>query len=211
MESSGIRSSMKKAVIFDLNGVFIKSPLLSQRFEYDFGVQEDRFLDALKKVMAEVRQPNAPSVFSLWEPYFKEWGIRFTEEEFLNYWFGVEGEDEEMFQIARDLKEKGVKIYILSNNFTERAKYYKQNFQSLGTNLRDVFDKVYYSWETGYLKPNPRAYTHILEDQGLQPEECIYFDDSNGNVGVANGLGIKSFLFRGPEETRGTLEMEGML
>jgi beta-phosphoglucomutase-like phosphatase (HAD superfamily) len=44
---------MIKAIIFDLNGVFIHSPKLSERFEKDFGVPTAQFLPKLGKIMDE--------------------------------------------------------------------------------------------------------------------------------------------------------------
>jgi len=38
-----------KAIIFDLNGVFIESPYLSDRFAVRFGVPKQDFLIVLKK------------------------------------------------------------------------------------------------------------------------------------------------------------------
>ena len=44
-------SSMMKGIIFDLNGVFIQSHKLSDRFKEEFGVQTEVFLSALNDVM----------------------------------------------------------------------------------------------------------------------------------------------------------------
>lgn len=48
-----------KAAIFDLNGIFLQSPKLSDRFEKDFGVATSVFLPKLSEIMDRVRQPNA--------------------------------------------------------------------------------------------------------------------------------------------------------
>jgi len=182
---------MKKAIIFDLNGVFIISPRLSDRFNIDFGVTVDDFMTVLQEIMNKVRLSNAVSIYSLWKPYLDRWQINFTEEEFLDYWFKVEKENLELTDLAAKLKQKGYKLIILSNNFNERAKYYSENFKFLSS----LFEAVYYSWQTGYIKPDIRAFELILKNHGLKPEDCLYFDDSEKNVDLATSIGIESYIF----------------
>lgn len=189
---------MTKAIIFDLNGVFIKSPRLSDRFEKDFGISKDTFMPALKDAMAQVRLPGARDYFEYWKPYFKKWNLSLTREEFLNYWFGAETLDRNMVELAKELKAKNIKLFILSNNLRERSAYYTEHFKILD----EIFDKMYFSWQTGFVKPDVRAYKNILEENNLNPEECFYFDDSEKNIEVANSLGIKSFLFEGVNKIR---------
>ena len=182
---------MKKAIIFDLNGVFIVSPKLSERFEQDFNVPLNDFLPALKEIMDKVRQPNADSLYSLWKPYFDKWNVNLTEEEFLNYCFSVEKENTELTDLARRLKDKGVLIIILSNNFRERAGYYDENFPF----LKEIFNGVYYSWQTGFVKPDVKAFENILEKHSLKPEDVLYFDDSDKNIELAKSIGIEAYTF----------------
>jgi HAD superfamily hydrolase (TIGR01509 family) len=189
---------MKKAVIFDLNGVLIVSPMLSDRFRDEHGVPPEKFLPALKIAMASVRMPGAGSLYGYWKPHLDEWGVQMNEQEFLDFWFLAEKENTPMVALARELKAKGVRLFILSNNLSERAEYYKKNFPFLD----ELFEKVYYSWQTGFIKPDPRCYELLLNENNLKAEECIYFDDSKENVAVAEGLGIESHLYTGADDIR---------
>lgn len=192
--------SMKnlKAVIFDLNGVFIQSLKLSDRFRRDFQIDETVFLPALQEVMSHVRKPNANSVYSYWLPYFTKWGVTLNEVQFLEYWFSAEKENFEMVKMAEDLKQRGLKLFILSNNFRERADYYRQHFLFLNS----IFQKIYYSWQTGFIKPDKQAFELILKENDLKASECLYFDDSQKNVDVAKEIGIEGYLFQGMEDVR---------
>lgn len=185
---------MIKAVIFDLNGVFIQSPKLTDRLREEFGVPDENCLPILKEVMARIRKPGAGDTFGYWRPHLEEWGIDMTKEEFFDFWFGAEKEVPELIDVANRVKNKGAKLFVLSNNFVERSEYYKKNFSFL-----NIFDKVYYSWQTGFVKPDPRSFENLLSENDLRPEECIYFDDSEENVRVAKDLGMNAFLFDGVE------------
>ena len=186
---------MIKAIIFDLNGVLIQSPYLSDRFQEEFNIPSEKFLPVLKEIMEKIRKPNAGDSFNYWKPYLEKWGVELTKEQFFDFWFNGERKVPEMIELAKELKHKGVKIFILSNNFIERANYYKKTFPF----LEEILDKVYYSWQTGFVKPDSEAYKKLLVDNNLKSEECVYFDDSKENVEAAEKLGIKSFLFEGVE------------
>lgn len=190
---------MLKAAIFDLNGIFLQSPKLSDRFEKDFGVPTLTFLPKLSEIMDKVRQPNAGKAFDYWQPALKAWSVNLTEQAFWDYWFGGEKQSDQMIAFAKGLRGKGIKVFILSNNFKERAEYYGHYPW-----IHDAVDKVYFSWQTGFVKPDPRAWELILRENGLKPDECVYFDDQEKNLKAAESVGIKSFMFTNEAE----LELE---
>lgn len=193
-----------QAVIFDLNGVFITSPYLSDRFNQDFGVAKAEFLPALKEVMATVRLPEAVPVYGAWLPYFKQWGIELSENELHDYWFKAESENRAMVDLAKQLQNSGVQLFILSNNFRERAAYYNKHFTFLG----ELFKKIYYSWQTGFIKPDPQSYQLILKENNLDPATCYYFDDSEQNISAAKSLGItNSHIFKNADQVKEILSI----
>lgn len=181
---------MLKATIFDLNGIFLQSPKLSDRFEKDFGIPSAVFVPKLVEIMEEVRKPNARPAFTYWQPVLKEWGVMLTEQEFWGYWFGAEVPSERMIAFAKSLQEKGIKVFILSNNFKERAEYYGHYPW-----MYDAVDKVYFSWQTGFVKPDVEAWKLVLAENNLEPGECIYFDDQQKNLDASESVGIKAHLF----------------
>lgn len=193
---------MIRAIIFDLNGIFLKSELLNKRVEKKWGISKEQFLPALTEIMNVVRKPGAPSSFSLWQPYFKRWKLAVSEDEFFNFWFSGEKLDVELLQLSQKLRKRGIKIFVLSNNFKERTEYYRTNFPELSGSV----DKTYFSWETGMVKPDPNAWKIILAENRLKPEECLYFDDSEKNVLTAKKMGIRSYLFEGLDKLKKIVE-----
>jgi len=181
-----------RAVIFDLNGVFIKSEPLSVRFSKQFGVSVSDFLSALNYVMDIVRLPGAPDTYLLFKPYLDKWGVAIGRDAFYHFWFSAEFVDESMIEVARTLKSRGIKIFALSNNFRERIEFYHTHFPFLA----DLFDEIRYSCITGLLKPNHLCWASILSKYELEPSSVLYFDDSEKNVKVAASLGIKAFVYK---------------
>ena len=197
---------MIRAVIFDLNGVIVRSPLLSDRFRDSFGVGDSEFLPALKQIMGKLRQPNAGDAFAHWKPFLAKWDVNLTKEQFYDFWFSAEKEDSGMIAIAEQLKRKGIRIFVLSNNFVERAAYYKKHFR-----FGKIFENIYYSFETGFVKPDKRAFEKLLKDNTLKAGECLYIDNQENNIETAKSIGIKTIYFAGDKELKKELEKISMV
>ena len=191
---------MIKNVILDLNGVVIKSRNLTERMQEKYGIPIDDSKEVLSEIMQVVRQPDAPSIYSLWRPYFERWGKVITEKEFLEFWFSGEEVVQEALDYMKELRNKGIKVFILSNNFKERTQYYRTNFPKLFDNLNGS----YFSWETGHIKPgeNSGAWRDILDKENLDPSETIYFDDQEKNVEAARACGIEAYKFETLDEIK---------
>ncbi len=181
---------MIKAAIFDLNGIFLQSPKLSDRFEQDFNVPNSLFLPRLSEIMNAVRKPSAEPAFTYWKPVLEEWHINLSESEFWDYWFKAEIPSERMIAFAKSLKEKGIRVFILSNNFKERAEYYGHYPW-----MHDAVDRVYFSWQTGFVKPDKKAWELVLSENDIKAEDCIYFDDQQKNLDASESVGIRSYMF----------------
>lgn len=196
---------MIHAVILDLNGIFIKSPKLSDRFEKDFKIPSAQFLPKLFEIMEKIRRPHALPAFTYWKPVLESWKISISEEEFWDYWFSAEKPVEEMIELSEKIRKNGVKVIILSNNFKERAEYYGHYPW-----LHEAVDKVYFSWQTGFVKPDRRAWELVLKENDLKPQEVLYCDDQEKNTKTAEGLGIPTYLYGGPKELEKFLIEQGL-
>ena len=65
-----------------------------------------------------------------------------------------------------------------------------------------VFERAYYSWETGMRKPDPAIFRHIVEQHGLQPAETLLIDDNPKHVAGAEAAGLHArLLTRGADIT----------
>ena len=66
----------------------------------------------------------------------------------------------------------------------------------------EVFNKFFFSCNTGRLKGEDGTFEYILNELGTIPEECIFVDDNSKNVEKATKVGIKSIQYIGADDLR---------
>lgn len=58
------------------------------------------------------------------------------------------------------------------------------------------FDEVILSYKVHLIKPNPEIYLLAAKKLGIEPNECVFVDDSEQNVLVARNLEMKGIVYR---------------
>ncbi len=100
----------------------------------------------------------------------------------------------DVWEKVHALKEKGYKIYLLSN--------YNEDFFRVHTQdaafLQDIDGKVV-SYEIHKIKPYPEIYQYLLDKYNLNPQECVFFDDRPENTQTAEELGMKTYTITSKE------------
>lgn len=103
---------------------------------------------------------------------------------------------EERIKLLEKLKGK-YRLLLLSNSNPLHIDVSAANeFGRYGYKLDDIFDKCYISYELGLTKPDPAIFKHILDDLSLNPEECLFLDDGEKNIRIAQELGFETYLVR---------------
>lgn len=102
---------------------------------------------------------------------------------------------------VRSLKERGLKVYILSN-FGQQA--FKVN-SKLYTFLNYVDGKVI-SYAECITKPSAEIYECLLERYQINPAEAVFIDDRGVNVEGAKAVGIHGIVFTNYDEVSAQLE-----
>ena len=126
-------------------------------------------------------------------------------EEVLRWFFGhlecMHIAREDVWERIHALKEKGYRIYLLSN-------YSKDFFEvhTKGASFMDDIDGKVVSYEIHEMKPDKVIYEHLLAKYGLKPEESVFFDDRSENTAAAEELGIKSYTITSKEYLNSILD-----
>ena len=94
-----------------------------------------------------------------------------------------------------DLKSK-YRLFLLSNtNETHVTEFEKTLYQTHSyKNLESFFEKVYYSCRMNMRKPDTEIFEYVLKENGLNPHETIFIDDTKQHVEGALKSGIQAYL-----------------
>ncbi|MBE5882639.1 MAG: HAD family hydrolase [Lachnospiraceae bacterium] len=77
----------------------------------------------------------------------------------------------EIVPMLNKLKEKKIRIGLISNCFSEEAQVIRRSV------LAPYFDVMCLSYELGMRKPEPEIYQMCVGRLGLRPKECLYVGD----------------------------------
>ena len=72
------------------------------------------------------------------------------------------------------------------------------HYRWLATRLSEAFacfDEFVLSFEVGVRKPAPAFFQRCVEAAGVEPRECVYVDDRQDFVEIANAIGMTGLLY----------------
>lgn len=114
----------------------------------------------------------------------------YPEHEELTRWFFRHPEKmsvsrNEIWKKVARLREKGYRIYILSNYSSVLFEAHTK-----GASFRDNLDGKVISYMIHKIKPEPEIYQYLFSEYDLDPEESVFFDDREENVlaSAKNGM-----------------------
>jgi putative hydrolase of the HAD superfamily len=118
-------------------------------------------------------------------------GVNFSNEEFDVAWCAMlTGVPESRTRLLKSLA-KQYNLYILSNTSDLHIRQFNQMFHdAAGYKLSDIFTYGFYSHETGWHKPDPGAFKHVLRKAKIKASETLFLDDNIHNVKAAKELGF---------------------
>lgn len=103
--------------------------------------------------------------------------------------------NEKTTNFIQSLKESNLKIGLLSNMSIETLAYLKNNFR-----IFDNFDNLTFSCELNLCKPGLEIYKISYTNLNLQPEECVFIDDTFDNIIAAEKAGLNTIHFTNYED-----------
>lgn len=139
-------------------------------------ISPQEFIDAVLDVVEEGTKPE--DIINVWNAMLLDFPERHVET-------------------LRKLRQS-YNIYLLSNSNQIHYDSYINTFRNkYGFDLVDLFDKMWFSFQLGVIKPDPRIFEFILHDAQLKAEETLFVDDTMMHVEAAQKLGIRGFHLSG--------------
>jgi epoxide hydrolase-like predicted phosphatase len=103
-----------------------------------------------------------------------------------------------MLGAVQTLRSNGIPVGLLSNSWA-RSDYPREL-------LAEAFDGVVISGEVGMRKPEPRIYLHAAQVIGVHPRLCVFVDDTETHLTVAEQQGMTVVHHTSPAHTLRRLE-----
>ena len=182
---------MIKAVLFDADGVVVTpEKIFSQRMHEEYGVPKEDLEDFFHGEFQQCLVGKS-DLRDLLRGKIEGWNWRGTIDELMDYWFSNESKtDERVLGIVKQLREKGVKCYLATNQEKYRTEYFRNQMK-----LGERFDGIFSSAYVGYKKEQPEFFKHVIESLDVKPEEIALWDDSKDHIESARDLGIQAYLY----------------
>ncbi|MBQ6497594.1 MAG: HAD family phosphatase [Bacilli bacterium] len=103
---------------------------------------------------------------------------------FMNNFYEYRYIQQEVIEIIKNLKNKGYKVYLLSNTN-------EKSYEKVIKDIEYLFDGVVLSYKIHMIKPYEGIYKYLIDKYKIIPEESLFIDDREDNIRTANSLGIK--------------------
>ena len=197
-----------RAVIFDLGGVVLGSPLHAiAAYERDLGIPHG----FVNRVVMDTAPSGAWSRLERGELAMEQFFGAFEAD------CGAAGETidartmfarmaeasqprPQMLAAIARIRAGGLKTAALTNNWATDE-------DLDGTrSLKPHFDVFVESSVVGLRKPDPRIYYHACGELGIEPAEAVFLDDIGHNLKSARGLGMTTIKVVEPDEALVELE-----
>jgi putative hydrolase of the HAD superfamily len=200
-----------RAVIFDLGGVVLPSPLdVFRAYEARRGLPH-RFLS---EVVIETGERGAWSRFERGELDVEGFCVAFGAEcaaaggvvvvsDLLDEIGTGTGPRPEMLAALRQIRAHGLATAALTNNWSIGDDH------QMGTHYPEMvalFDVVVESSVEGLRKPDPRIYELACDRLGVRPDQAVFLDDLGVNLKTARALGMTTIKVSDPASALTELE-----
>lgn len=118
-----------------------------------------------------------------------------TAEKIYNNWVENLTPIPGMAKILEIVKNKGGRLYLLSNISIGFAEKYRS--VPAVCKVLSQFDGLVFSGPIHMAKPDPEIFRFLLDKYQLSPEETLFTDDNPKNIEAAQKLNLHTFLFDG--------------
>jgi epoxide hydrolase-like predicted phosphatase len=196
------------AVIFDLGGVVLGSPLHAiADFERERGIPAG----FVNRVVMETAPEGAWSrlergeleleeFFDAFESDCERAGQEISARAMMERMAESAQPRPAMLEAVQRIRARGLKTAALTNNWQDESS------EEGARELRPYFDVFVESSIVGLRKPDPRIYRHACEQLGVRAAEAVFLDDIGRNLKTARQLGMATIKVEDPDQALAELE-----
>lgn len=190
---NGIVPSIR-ALLFDADGVVQHSNNndLPVRLERILGFTPGN-LDTFTREVFDVERPALAGQADFAEmlvPVVARWGAQHAAEKLAAEWWCSIQTDQAVLALIGRLRQRGFLCALATNQQRYRARYMDETLS-----YNTMFDRSFYSYQLGLVKPDLRYFKAIVAELALAPEDILFIDDAERNVAAAREAGLQAAQF----------------
>ena len=180
---------MIKTIIFDFGDVFINLDKQGAMHNALKLFQLKRFEPDLIKtnLQYEVGKISTNEFLNFYKRKFKY----LSEDDIVEAWnYILKDFPKYRLDFIKNLSEENkYKLILLSNTNALHIDFIKQNV-TFFEEFKNYFDKFYLSHDINLRKPNKTIFNFVLNENRLEPETCLFIDDTKENTDAAARMGF---------------------
>jgi putative hydrolase of the HAD superfamily len=185
-----------KNILFDLGGVILDINIqatLKRFYELGFPAELMQYPESMQTDIFFKYQTGKLETEQFRNEIRKAAGVDMSDQEFDEAWNAMlVGIPRERTRLLRVLSNR-YRLYLLSNTSELHVQVFEKMYlDTAGESMQEVFDKIYYSHEIGWHKPDPEAWEYVIKDAPIKPEETLFLDDSIHNIKASQELGFQA-------------------
>jgi len=200
-----------KAIIFDLGGVVLSSPLaVMAQVQAEQGEAMSTVVSILSNyaddgpwAQLERGEVEADEFCTLLDAQTAAKGVSFSARRLLDAIATHLHIRPEMVAAIRHLRAHGFQVAALTNNWNAG-----DGFAERVSQLAPEFDVFVESYRVHMRKPEPRIYRHVLKELNVAPESAVFLDDFGVNLKPAREMGMATIRVGDP--TKALQELEAL-
>lgn len=195
-----------KNIIFDLGGVLfpINGMETLNRFQNN-GLQQVRqsYEQLIGSKMFELFETGKISPQEFRDGFNNMFGLNIDNKTFDECWNAmIVGYPETNNPYLESLKARGYNLYVLSNTNKIHVDY----LEPMSQWREGLFNKIYYSNDIHFRKPDLECFRWVIEDAGIRAEETVFIDDRDDNIEGAKASGLNTICLKNINELIETLD-----
>jgi HAD superfamily hydrolase (TIGR01509 family) len=197
-----------KVITFDLDGVYFpngKANFISALEKLGISEEEAKRVFLKSSQMNQEYKNGKMNDEQFWSWAVSEWKLDKIWQEIVKLMIDGYDVNENIVSIVKNLRTKGYKTAICSNNFPARVNGLQEKFGFL-----DNFDIKVFSFEVGEGKPSKKIFEELVKQSQVEPSAVVFADDNPDSLSGAKEVGITTFLYEGFDKYLEQLESVGV-